>query len=155
MKQLKIWDMVLNPGTRSHFITLCYVGGLKAGVTSNIILSMPPSDNTEDQVSLCFRSIVWNAPGLMKIIFGFLQVRKWQMEKCPKGGDVHQCDSYLTLYIWVTEIRVLHVNSYPSLKKALKWKCIVTANLKVKLGIFWRDLLIYFTYHLKMWTCLK
>lgn len=76
------------------------MGGLQAGVTSNIILSMPPSDNSEDQVSLCCRSIVWNVSS--SLVSSGQEVTDGEM---PLGGDVHQCDRYLTIYIRVTEMR--------------------------------------------------
>lgn len=65
--------MVLNLATRSLFITYCYSEELQGGVTGNIILSRLPSHNTEHQVSLCCRSVVWNAFGLLEIIFGFFR----------------------------------------------------------------------------------
>lgn len=56
MKQSKIGDAVLNPETRSHFITSCSVGGLDEEARCNIILIIPPSDNAADPVSEAPRS---------------------------------------------------------------------------------------------------
>lgn len=56
MKELKIGDALLNPETRSHFITSCFVGGADEEACCNIILIMLPSDNADDPVSLCLRS---------------------------------------------------------------------------------------------------
>lgn len=73
MKQLKIWHLLFNPETRSHFITRCWVGSPDAKVAGNNTLGVMPSDNTDARVSLCFTSIVWSTSALMKIILGFLR----------------------------------------------------------------------------------
>lgn len=94
-----------------------YVGGLQAGVTSNIILSMPPSDNILDQVSLCFSGIVWNASGFREIIFGFLR------SGSDRWRNAFRCVAPMVIsliYVGGTEMRLPKVKR--SIPKEINWK---------------------------------
>lgn len=100
MKQLKIWDVVLNPETRSHFITSCYMGGLDAKATSNIILSLLPSDNAG--------FIVWKTSAVMKTLFGFLRSGSDRWRKRPEVL-MHSRAIRISWFIWGWHRRARHV----------------------------------------------